>query len=84
MPMIAPMRKTKECFDALANLYEKKSPTQRRDLKKKIPSLKMEKDEWTTILFSKISQIRDKLMAIGDKVEDDDLVYTIFDGLPMT
>ena len=23
-------------------------------------------------------------MAIGDKVEDDDLVETIFDGIPMT
>ena len=34
--------------------------------------------------FSKISQIRDQLMAIGDKVEDDDLVQTVFDGLPTT
>ena len=27
MPVIAPLRTTKECFDALANLYEKKAPT---------------------------------------------------------
>ena len=26
MPIIAPLRTTKECFDALANLYEKKAP----------------------------------------------------------
>ena len=84
MPVIAPVRTTKECFDALENLYEKKSPTQRRDLKKKLRSLNMEKDEPISILLSKISQIRDKLMAIGDKVEYDDLVYTVFDGLPMT
>ena len=32
--------------------------------------------------FSKISQIRYQLMAIGDKVEDDDMVETVFDGLP--
>ena len=41
MPVIAPLGTSKECFDALANLYEKKTPTQRRALKKKIRSLKM-------------------------------------------
>ena len=74
MPVIAPLRITKECLDALANLYEKKAPIQKRDLKKQLHSLKMEKDEPITTFFSKISHIRDQLMAIGVKVEDDDLV----------
>ena len=82
MHIIAPLRIAKECFDALANLYEKKSPTQRRALKKQLRSLKMEKDETIATFFSKISQIRHQLMAIRDKVEDDDLVQTIFDALP--
>ena len=30
MPVIAPLRTAKECFDVVANLYEKKAPTQRR------------------------------------------------------
>ena len=42
----------------------------------------MEKDETVATFFSNISQIRDQLMAIADKVEDDDLVQTLFDGLP--
>jgi hypothetical protein len=29
MPLIAHLRTAKECFDALANLYEKKAPTQK-------------------------------------------------------
>ena len=74
MHVIALLRTTKECFDALASLYEKKAPTQRRALKKQLRSLKMEKDETFATFFSKISQIRDQLMLIGDKVEDDDLV----------
>ena len=82
--MIAPLRTTKELFHALANLYEKKAPTQRRDLKKQLRSLKMEKDVTVATFFSKISQIRDQPMAIGDKVEDDDLVHTKLDGLPTT
>ena len=76
MPVIAPLRIAKECFDALANLYGKKAPTQRRALRKQLRSLKMEKDETITTFFSKISQIRDQLMGIGDKVDDDDLVQT--------
>ena len=44
----------------------------------------MEKEEKVATFFSRITQIRDQLLAIGDKVEDDDLVQTVFDGLPTT
>ena len=54
MPVISPMRTTKQCFDALANLYVKKHPIERRALKKQLRSLKMEKDE-TVATFPKIS-----------------------------
>ena len=84
MVVLAPLRTAKECFDALANLYEKKAPTQRRVLKKQLRSVRMEKDEKVATFFSRIAQIRDQLLAIGDKVEDDDLVQTMFDGLPTT
>ena len=84
MAVLAPLRTAKECFDALANLYEKKAPTQRRVLKKQLRSVRMEKDEKVATFFSKIAQIRDQLLAIGDKVEDNDLVQTVFDGLPTT
>ena len=81
MVVIAPLRTSIECLDTLANFYEKKAPTQRRALKKQLRSLKMEKDETVATFFSRIFQIRDQPMAIGDKVEDDDLVQTVFDGL---
>ena len=32
--------------------------------------------------FMKISQIKDQLAAIGDPVEDDELVTTTLNGLP--
>ena len=84
MVVLAPLRTTKDCFDTLANLYEKKAPTHKRALRKQLRSVKMEKDETVATFFSKISQIRDQLMAIGDKVEYDDLVQTMFVGLPTT
>jgi hypothetical protein len=82
MPLIAHLRTTKECFDTLANLYEKKAPTQKRILKKRLCTLKMGKDETISIFFSKIAQTRDQLASIGVAVDDDDLVQTTVDGLP--
>jgi hypothetical protein len=32
MPIIGHLRTAKECFDALANLYEKKAPTQKKNI----------------------------------------------------
>jgi hypothetical protein len=82
MPLIAHLRTTKECFDALANLYEKKAPTQKRTLKKQLCTLKMGKDETISTFFSKIAQTRDQLATIGIAVDNDHLVQTAIDGLP--
>jgi hypothetical protein len=82
MPHIAHLRTAKECFNALANLYEKKDPTQKRTLKKQLRTLKMGKDETISAFFSKIAQTRDKLVAIGVAVDDDDLLQTSVDDLP--
>ena len=42
----------------------------------------MDKDEGVAPFFTKIAQVRDQLSAIGVPVDDDDLVQTVFDGLP--
>ena len=34
MPNIAALKTVRECFDALANLYEKKAPSQKRVLRR--------------------------------------------------
>ena len=82
MPAITPLKTAKECFDTLTNLYERKAPNQKRVPKNKLRTLKMEKDEGVASFFTKISQVRDKLLAICVTVDDDDLVQTVVDGLP--
>jgi hypothetical protein len=52
-------------------------------LKKQLRTLKMGKDDTVATFFSKISQTRDQLIAIGVPVDDDDLVQTAIDGLPV-
>ena len=74
MSTITPLKTAKEWFDTLTNLYEKEAPSQKRVLKKKLRTLKMNKDEGVAPFFTKIAQVRDQLSAIGMIVDDDDLV----------
>jgi hypothetical protein len=82
MPTMTSLMTAKDCMDTLVNLYEKHAPSQKRTLNHKLKYLKMEKGESVAYFCSRIAQIRDQLLLIGVIVDDDDLVQTIFDGLP--
>ena len=56
MPNITSLKTTKECYDTLVNLYEKKAPSQKRVLKKRLQTLKLNKDESVGSFFTKIAQ----------------------------
>jgi hypothetical protein len=75
------INKIRISFDA-AILSTEKAPNQKRVLKAKLKYIKLEKGESISSFFSKISQIRDQLLVVGVKVDDDDLVQAVFDGLP--
>jgi hypothetical protein len=82
MPAMTSLMTAKDCMDTLVNLYEKYSPSKKRTLNKKLKYLKMEKGESMASFCSRIAQIRDQLLVIGVKVDDDDLVQAIFYSLP--
>lgn len=84
MSIITPLKTTKECYDTLVKLYETKATSQKRLLKSQLRSLKMESDESVNSFFTKISNLKDKLLAIGVSTDDDDRVQTVFDGLSPT
>ena len=82
IPIISPLKTVKECYDALVKLFETKMPSRKRALKCKLYSMKMTKEDTIATFFTKISQLNDQLAAIGENVEDDDLVQTTIHGLP--
>lgn len=84
MPIITPLKTAKECFDTSIKLYETKAPSQNKLLKNQLRTLKIEKDESINPFFTKISQIKDQLLAIGIAVDDDDLVQIAIFGLPQS
>ena len=82
MPNVTSLKTAKECFVTLTNLYEKKAPSQKRVLKKRLRALKLNKDEGVGSFFTEIAQVRNQLIGIGIAVDDDDLLQTVVDGLP--
>ena len=58
MPNISSLKTAKECYGTLVNLYEKKAPSQKRALKKRLRTLKLNKDENVGSFFTKIKQVR--------------------------
>ena len=82
MSVITPLKTAKECFETITNLYEKKFPTQKRDLKNKLCNLKMERDDIVVSFFTNISRVKDQLRSIGVQMDEDDLLQTAIAELP--
>ena len=82
MLVITPLKTTKECFETLMNIYEKKAPTQKRALKNKLRNMKMEKDETVASFFKNISQVKDQIVSIGVNMNEYDILQTTIDRLP--
>ena len=72
MPTITLLKVAKECFNTLTNLHEK-ALSQKRVLKKRLRTLKMNKDEGVGPFSTKIAQVRDQLTAFGITLDDNDL-----------
>ena len=70
----SPLKTAKECYDALIKLFETKILSRKRALKGKLRNVKMMKNATIATFFTKISQLKDQLAAVGENVEDDDPV----------
>ena len=58
MPNMTSLKTAKEYYDTLVNIYEKKAPSQKRVLKKRLRTLKLNKDESVGSFFTKIKQVK--------------------------
>ena len=82
MPLLQPLSTTKECMDALSNLFYTNAPSQKTTLKKQLHSIKMDKNETIASFFSRISQLKEQLLVVGALTEKDDFIGAAIDGLP--
>jgi hypothetical protein len=73
---------TKEMFDALVSLYQSQNINRKMILRNKLRSIVMTRSDTVTSYLMKITQIRDQLAAVGEKVEDAELVNMALNGFP--
>lgn len=82
IPHIAPLKTTKEMYDALTGLFEINNPSRKRALRNQLRDIKMTRSDTIATYFMKVSQLRDQLLAIGETVDEGELVSIALNGLP--
>ena len=82
IPQVSSKKTPKEMFDALSGMFEGKNINQKLTLRSQLKNVKMEKEESMQSYFSTVSQIKEQLEAIGDKVKDAEVVMTTLNGFP--
>jgi hypothetical protein len=68
-------------FDALTRMYEGKNINRKMNLGTQLKSTRMQKGETVHEYFSRISQFNEQLEAIGDTLDEDELIMTTLNGL---
>jgi hypothetical protein len=81
IPYVSSKETPKEMFDALRKLYEGKNINRKMNLRTQLKNTKMQKGEMIQEYFSRISEIKEQLKAIGDTIDEDEFVMTALNGL---
>ena len=69
-------------FDGLSNLFEGRNINRKMTLRNQLKILKVQKLETMQSYFIRVSQIKEQLEAIGDMIEEEEVVISILNGLP--
>jgi hypothetical protein len=81
IPYVSSKKTPKNIFYALIKLYEGKNINRKMNLKTQLKNTKMQKGEMIQEYFSRISEIKEQLKAIGDTIDEDKFVITTLNGL---
>jgi hypothetical protein len=74
IPHISELETSRQMYEALNRLYERKYISQNLALRNQLRNMKMENSESVSSYLMRVSQIRDHLTAIGDVISDKELV----------
>jgi hypothetical protein len=81
IPYVSSKKTLKEMFDALTKLYEGKNINRKTNLRTQLKNTRMQKGETIQEYFSRISEFKEQLEAIGDTIDEDELIMTALNGL---
>ena len=69
-------------FNSLSILFEGRNINRKMTLRNQLKSVRAQKSETMQSYFTRVAQIKDQLEAIGDMVEEAEVVMTTLNGLP--
>jgi len=82
IPHLSEKKTTKEMFDALVSLFQSDNLNRKMILRNKLSSVHMYRSDNVTSYFMRITQVRDQLAAIGEKVNDVEVLNMALNGFP--
>ena len=68
-------------YDALSRIYEGRKINIKMNLRGQLKRTKMNHGESIQDYFTRVSEIKEQLEAIGDKLDEDEMVKTALKGL---
>ena len=80
-PQVSSKKTPKEMYDSLSIMYEGKNINRKMNLRSQLNSTKMSHGESIQDYFTRVSQIKEQLEAIGDKLDEDEMAMIAFNGL---
>ena len=81
IPQVSSKKTPKQMYDALSRMYEGRNINIKMDLRFQLKGTNMRKGESIQYLFTRVSQFREQLSAIGDTLDEDELIMTTLNGL---
>ena len=84
IPQVSSKKTPKEMYDALSRMFEGRNINKKMNLRaqlKSTKSTKMSHGESIQDYFTRVSRIKEQLEAIGDKLDEDEMVMTALNGL---
>jgi hypothetical protein len=82
IPHLNEKKMTKDMFDALVSLFQRKNMNRKMILRNKLRLVHMSRSDNVTNYLMRITQVCDQLASIGEKKEDAELMNVALNGLP--
>ena len=82
IPQVSSLETPKEMLDSLTRMFEGKNINRKMTLRQQLKNVKMQSSESIHSYFSRANQIREQMEAIGDAVENEEIVMSTLNGLP--
>jgi hypothetical protein len=82
IPHLSEKNTTKEMFNFLVGLFQSKNMNRKMVLRNNLMSMHMYISNYVTIYFMRITQVRDHLATIWEKIEEAEILNLELNGIP--